>query len=91
MTNAEILTTITVLGGAGLGTKMLTVLMETRDYIRDHMRDVGTKDPPTGLFKQVSELETALGTHEDVFAQLGFDRRNHEYYRRVVDRDRAGQ
>lgn len=62
MTGTEILTTISVLGGAGLGTKILTVLMEMRDFIRDHIRDVGTREPATGLFKQVSDLENAVYT-----------------------------
>lgn len=51
------LTLVGVLFGGGLGTKMLLVGIETRDSIRDHIRDVGTKEPPTGLFREVLELK----------------------------------
>ena len=48
------------LGGAGLLTRILAVMIQTRDTVRDHLRSVGTSEPPTGLFKRVERLEAQL-------------------------------
>lgn len=76
MTQGEGIQLFVAVLGAGLGTKILSVLMETRDSIRDHIRDVGTKEPATGLFRKVAQLRADVDTHDDALARLGFDRRH---------------
>lgn len=73
------LTLIQIIGGGALGTKLLRVLINTRDAIRDLMHDVGTSGPPagpSGLFLRVDELAKKSREHENWLIRAGFDRRN---------------
>ena len=79
MTLGDGLQLVGVLGGAGILTKMLATLFQIRDSVRDHIRDVGSKETPlgpTGLFRQVANLETTVDTHDKALAVLGLDRRH---------------
>jgi hypothetical protein len=42
---------IELVGGGAFGTKMLRVLLE----MRDSLKDLGEKEPPSGLFRTVAE------------------------------------
>lgn len=53
--------------GSGFGTKILWTLIETRDSVRDHIRDVGNKTPPTGLFKDIADLKELTGRIREEF------------------------
>lgn len=67
---------IELCGGVPLMGKMLAVLME----IRDQSRDVGQKEPPTGLFKRMDKAEADTTeiqlTLTDMRARLGFKRQS---------------
>lgn len=67
-----------LVGGAGLGTRILIVLVQTRDSVRDFMRDVGQPDPPTGLFRKIAELDETTEQHTIALTKLGFERRQTE-------------
>lgn len=72
--------TLKILGlglGGGFGIKVVAVAVEIRDAIRDHIRDVGRKDPPSGLFKKVAELEEVTNEHTELLIRKGLraDRR----------------
>lgn len=63
-----------LVGGIPLFTKMLFVLID----IRDQSRDVGHREPPTGLFKRVEDVEAVAQESKetliDMRARLGFKR-----------------
>lgn len=57
---------IEMVGGGALGTKMLRVLMETRDSLKD----LGVKEPATGLFRTVENQDQVIQRHENWLVQL---------------------
>lgn len=76
METNTVLAIVGLIAGSGWGAKTLHVLMETRDSVRDALRDVGTKHPPTGLFQQVNELSLDTDEHRDWLIRAGLDRRS---------------
>lgn len=69
---------IELTAGGALGTKILRVLITTRDNLRDTLKDVGTRQPPTGLFQSFNELQETVDQHHDYFVRSGLDRRQQE-------------
>jgi len=57
---------IELLGGGAFATKMLRVLLE----MRDSLKDLGEKEPPSGLFRTVSEQALRVDKHETWLVQL---------------------
>ncbi len=64
---------VEMFGGGALLTKMLRVMIQ----MRDSMKDLGEKEPATGLFRAVAEQLVKLDKHEtwlvQLRAKLGFD------------------
>lgn len=61
---------VEILGGGALGTKVLRVLIDSRDAIRDMRRDVGIPEPATGLFRRVSDAESNINVNTEDILRL---------------------
>lgn len=62
----EWLNIVQILGGGALGTKLLQILLQ----MRDALRDLGSKEPPTGLFGTVARIEEIVSRHDTWLIQL---------------------
>ncbi len=64
---------VEMFGGGALLTKMLRVMIQ----MRDSMKDLGEKEPATGLFRTVADQIAQVAKHEtwlvQLRAKLGYD------------------